>query len=233
VAVAGEVPGSPTGGAEDPANRAPKLNGQGADTGESHGSSQGDKILCPFHDDHTPSLHIYADGHYHCYACNAHGAVDELPEQTPTSNTPRAQQTDTLERGLRVWRDAVSVRGTLAERFLVETRKLDLEVVPDIDEVLRFHPKCPFNGTIHPCLVALFRDVETDEAAGIHRIALTTNAEKIDRMMLGSWPTARAIKLRPAGAVLLVGEGIETSIAGEMKVSWRSGLWSLGSAGAI
>ncbi len=38
------------------------------------------KTLCPFHDDHDPSLHIYEnnDGdQYHCYACGAHGNVFE------------------------------------------------------------------------------------------------------------------------------------------------------------
>jgi DNA polymerase I-like protein with 3'-5' exonuclease and polymerase domains len=30
------------------------------------------KICCPFHDERTPSLHVYAD-HYHCFGCGAHG----------------------------------------------------------------------------------------------------------------------------------------------------------------
>ena len=29
--------------------------------------------LCPFHDEKTPSFHVYADGHFHCYGCGAHG----------------------------------------------------------------------------------------------------------------------------------------------------------------
>ena len=39
-------------------------------------------MLCPFHDDHNASLHLYDDdegGHYHCFVCGAHGtAVDYL-----------------------------------------------------------------------------------------------------------------------------------------------------------
>jgi DNA polymerase len=39
---------------------------------------QDGKILCPFHDDRRPSLHVY-DNHFHCFACGAHGdAVDWL-----------------------------------------------------------------------------------------------------------------------------------------------------------
>ena len=30
------------------------------------------KVVCPFHDDHTPSLVVYAD-HFHCFVCGAHG----------------------------------------------------------------------------------------------------------------------------------------------------------------
>ena len=32
------------------------------------------KALCPFHNDHQPSLFV-ADDHYHCYACGEHGDV--------------------------------------------------------------------------------------------------------------------------------------------------------------
>jgi DNA polymerase I-like protein with 3'-5' exonuclease and polymerase domains len=198
-------------------------------------ASAGNKIICPFHDDHDPSLQLYSDGHYHCFVCGAHGDIDELPEAPPTP-APNAPQnnTDTLERGIRLWQAANSVHGTLAERYLTETRKLDLAVLADIDAVLRFHPRCPFDGNSHRCVIALFRDVETDEIAGIHRIALTAKAEKIGRMMLGSWPRPRAIKLRSGNDQLIAGEGIETVIAGAMRrVDKSSTLWAMGSAGAI
>ena len=199
------------------------------------GSASNGKIICPFHDDHDPSLQLYADGHYHCYVCGAHGDIEELPEAPPAFPPNAAQsQTDTLKRGIELWQAADSIRGTLGEQYLIETRKLDLAVLPDIDAVLRFHPRCPFDGNNHPCLVALFRDVETDEVAGIHRIALTASAEKIERMMLGSWPSPRAIKLRAGNDHLIAGEGIETVIAGAMRRADKSStLWAMGSAGAI
>jgi DNA polymerase family A/CHC2 zinc finger len=31
-----------------------------------------DKICCPFHDDDTPSLHVYTD-HFYCFGCGKHG----------------------------------------------------------------------------------------------------------------------------------------------------------------
>lgn len=37
--------------------------------------------LCPFHDEKTPSFHVY-DDHYHCFGCGAHGsAIGFLMEQ--------------------------------------------------------------------------------------------------------------------------------------------------------
>jgi hypothetical protein len=32
----------------------------------------GGKVLCPFHDDHRPSCHIYTD-HFYCFVCGAYG----------------------------------------------------------------------------------------------------------------------------------------------------------------
>jgi putative DNA primase/helicase len=178
-------------------------------------------------------MQLYADGHYHCFACGAHGNIDELPKAIPTPTTGLPRTSDTLKRGLELWDAAKSIHGTLAEQYLAKTRKLDFAILPDIDAVLRFHPRCPFNKDKHPCVIALFRDIETDEAAGIHRIALTADAKKIDRMMLGSWPQSRAIKLRPTGEKLIVGEGTETTIAGGMRTREAAALWVMGSAGAI
>lgn len=31
--------------------------------------------LCPFHEEKTPSFHVYGDGHYHCFGCGAHGTT--------------------------------------------------------------------------------------------------------------------------------------------------------------
>jgi DNA polymerase I-like protein with 3'-5' exonuclease and polymerase domains len=193
----------------------------------------GSKICCPFHTDRTPSLQLYSDGHYHCFGCGAHGAIDELPDEVdaPISDAAPAA---TLEQGLALWQVAKPIGGTPAERYLVETRKLDLAMLSDLGAVLRFHPHCPFDGARHPCLVALFRDADSDAPAGIHRIALTADADKIGRMMLGSWPYPRAIKLRAGGAELIIGEGIETTIAGGMVLGRpTAALWAMGSARAI
>ena len=131
---------------------------------------------------------------------------------------------------LKLWLDAISVVGTLAEKYLA-SRQLAL---PDRHEVLRFHPSCIFGkGTRHPCMVALYRDIKTNEPKAIHRTALTPDGEKIDRKTLG--PKAGcAIKLSADEDVaegLTIAEGIETALAG-MALNFRP-VWALGDAGAV
>jgi len=125
-----------------------------------------------------------------------------------------------LARALALWKEAGSIRGTLAERYLSEVRKIDLAALPtDVDQVLRFHPLCPFGpGLRHPCLLALLRNPTTDAPTGIHRIALTRAAEKIDRRTLGQMG---AVKLWPAGSRLVIGEGIETVLAAATRIPYR------------
>jgi DNA primase catalytic core len=37
------------------------------------------KVLCPFHDDHNPSLQLYRDSNkFHCFVCGAHGDIYDL-----------------------------------------------------------------------------------------------------------------------------------------------------------
>jgi hypothetical protein len=89
-----------------------------------------------------------------------------------------------------IWTSAQPLRGSMADRYLDETRHIDTTKLPDdIHRSLRFHPHCVFGpGTHLPCLIALMRDPLTDEPLGIQRIALehlNGRIEKIDRRMLG------------------------------------------------
>jgi hypothetical protein len=216
------------------------------------------KIRCPFHDDHSPSLHIY-DDHFHCFVCGAHGdVIDWLREREglslaeaveqfgPTSN-PQERTNDDAQKlvwAAQIWDQAQSIANTLAIQYLADVRKIDVNALPaDADAVLRFHPRCPFgHGIMHPCLVALYRDVETDVFAGIHRIALTpktlAGGKPVERLMLGPWPTPRAIKLYPATTRLFLGEGLETTLAAATRMRTPLGeamrpAWAAGSAGNI
>jgi DNA polymerase len=212
----------------------------------------GGKTRCPFHDDTTPSLQIYSD-HYHCYACGAHGdqvdwlmQVDGLDRDEairlienwdgPTAPIAPNDPEITRASALRVWEAARPIAGTLAARYLSKTRGIGLEALPaGINAVLRFHARCPFGpATRHPCLLALLRDAATDSITGIHRIALTADARKIERRMLGR---TGAVKLWPTGAQLVVGEGIETVLAAATRIRHRGGplqpAWSMVSSYAL
>jgi hypothetical protein len=133
-----------------------------------------------------------------------------------------------------LWCESIPIDGTLAERYLRHTR--GLEIPDDLSGVLRFHSQCPFGpGVRHPCLVALFRDIISNEPRAIHRTALRPDATKMEPKpkMLGPSRGA-AIKLTGDEDVtygLSVGEGIESTLAG-MAMGF-SPAWTLGSAGSI
>jgi Toprim domain len=156
----------------------------------------------------------------------------------PKAPLRQPEDARTLATALRLWDAAQAITNTLAARYLTN-RHIDVDALPaNVADVLRFHPQCPFgSGTQHPCLIALFRDIESDAPAGIHRIALTPDAQKIERRMLGRWPSPRAIKLWPAESSLVIGEGIETVLAGATRVTHHGAplrpAWATGSAGGI
>ena len=127
---------------------------------------------------------------------------------------------------LGIWDAALPLRGTIGERYLAETRGIDVtKLSPTIHEALRFHPSCVFGaGARHPCIIALMRDPVTDAPVGIHRIGLAQEngaISKIDRKALGRMGV---VKLWPAGEQLVVGEGIETVLAAATRISYRGAM---------
>lgn len=133
-------------------------------------------------------------------------------------------------RALSLWDETVHLTGTLAERYLHSRGFTDIGWIADV----RFHPRCPFGpGQRHPCMVALYRDIITDEPKAVHRTALTADGKKIDRKALGP-KKGCAIKLSDNADVtvkLTIGEGIETCLAGA-ELLYRP-VWALGDAGEI
>jgi hypothetical protein len=214
----------------------------------------GNKVQCPFHDDGQPSCVIYPD-HYHCFGCGEHGSrlnwlvrvegmtaaeaatcIQDWPiERAPRDTDDEAEKLAYIKS---IWASAQGLTGSVAERYLDETRDIDLTRLGDIHGSLRFHPNCVFGpGTHLPCLIALMRDPLTDELVGIQRIALEERdgrIEKIERRMVGH---AGVVKLWPPGAHLVVGEGLETVLAAATRVTYRDNLlspaWAVMSAGSL
>jgi len=136
------------------------------------------KTTCPFHArDSTPSLQLYAD-HFHCFGCGERGdrldwlmradgmqreeaiAVIREWDGPPVARPAEEDKASKIARALALWDAGRPIGGTLAARYLAGVRKIDLSALPaDIDQVLRFHPRCPFGPAAHhPCLLALMRD---------------------------------------------------------------------------
>jgi hypothetical protein len=128
-------------------------------------------------------------------------AIAELTGETITTNrrsSPRAPDpppADDAERNrrsaLRIFDGAGPIAGSLAERYLAG-RSIDIEQLFDVDDVLRCAPSCRFGNERLPCLVALVRNVLSNEPVAIQRTALDSNAEKIGRLSLG----AKAVRSR-------------------------------------
>jgi putative DNA primase/helicase len=123
---------------------------------------------------------------------------------------------------LRLWDDGVAIGGTLAQAYL-ESRGIVED--PDTD-ALRWHPRLR-------AMLALFRNILTDEPQAISRTFINPDGTKRERKFLGPVGGA-AIKLDADEEVttgLHIGEGIETCLSARMLGLRPS--WALGSAGAI
>lgn len=99
------------------------------------------KICCPFHDDDTPSLHIYSD-HYYCFGCGVHGghldwlreaeglitedAIKVIFDWQPTSaprQTRQESDTRTLEWALALWHAAEPIADTPPNPLFVRSSR--------------------------------------------------------------------------------------------------------------
>ena len=198
-------------------------------------------VSCPFHDDPQPSCKIYTD-HFHCFGCGRRGDRIEWLTQVEGMTKAEAiaalqdwsgpvsidQQRDVAARcafALEIWNAAQPLTGTIAERYLSETRGIDVgKLPPTIHEALRFHPRCVFGArTYQPCLIALMRDPVADAPIGVHRIGLAVEngtVIKLDRMALGRMGVVKLWPMNGNGQ-LVVGEGIETTLAAATRISYH------------
>lgn len=149
---------------------------------------------------------------------------------------PTEDETRNTERALTIWGETVPIHGTPAATYLAGRR------VPYDRPALRWHPSCPFGRDRVGCMVALVRNILTDEPQAIHRTAINRDGSKLShlgsngRLALGS-NKGGAVKLTPdedVSTALGIGEGIETVLSLPL-VADVPGLpvWSLLSAGPL
>lgn len=138
---------------------------------------------------------------------------------------------DATSRALDIWRETVPLRGTPGAIHL-ERRGVAYD-----GDALRWHSSAPFGrGVRHGCMVALVRNIVTNEPQAIHRTAIDASGRKIDRKALG--PIAGgAVKLtenEDVTTVLAIAEGIETALSLRTLPDLECmPIWSLISAGGI
>src|SRR4029077_1831275 len=126
---------------------------------------------------------------------------------------PDADALKRSEAALAIWQASQAVEGTPVATYL-RSRGLDLPASPS----LRFHAdlKHP-SGGVWPAMVALVTHGATGSSIAVHRTFLARDGggkAPVDpaKMMLGPC-RGGAVRLGEPGAVLMVGEGIETCLA--------------------
>jgi putative DNA primase/helicase len=161
--------------------------------------------------------------------------VGQAPRQRASMVRTEAPDAD-VERNrriaLEIWGQAGTLAGTLARRYLDGRGIAELPSGVDGD-VLRFHPACSYDGGRHPCMLALLRDIISNEPRAIQRTALTAEGSKLGRRTLGPKAGA-AIKITDNSEVaerITIGEGLETTLAG-VKLGYAPA-WALGDAGEV
>jgi hypothetical protein len=190
---------------------------------------------CPAHEDREPSLSI-AQGNngkvlVRCHAgCEQHRVIAALRARgiwtdadrrsgktigspSGTTNQPdRCNETRT-QAALRIWGATVPASGSLVETYLAARN-----IVIPAPAALRFHPAMKHPSRQQwPAMVALATCGTDGAPLGIHRTFLARDGggkAPIDpqKMMLGPCRSG-AVRLANPGEVLMIGEGIETSLA--------------------
>ena len=153
---------------------------------------------------------------------------------------PVRDDTSRVATALAIWDEARDSGGTIVESYLA-SRHGSLSLPTYVaGEAIRFHPTLQINGTRVGGMVALMRDVLSNEPCGIHRTfldkagrALLDGDGRKIRKMLGRAGGA-AVKLVADEEVMLglgIVEGVEDGLS-VMLSGWRP-IWVTTSAGAI
>jgi len=210
---------------------------------------------CPFHKEKSPSFKVENERRtYKCFGCGKGGdairwlmeaeglsfpdSVERLASGVPSLSSvliaepsPAPDLSNRIGRALRVWNEAGALHGTIAETYLLHRVGRAI----DWPEDLRSHPRCArkINDRVeyHPAVIALLRDIDTNEPRAIQRIFLRPNGsdrlrDASGKMTLG--PAAGcACKLSADSSVttgLGITEGVEKGLA-LLAAGW-SPIWS-------
>lgn len=196
-------------------------------------NAQGGAARCPFHDDRSPSLSIYADDtRFLCHGCGAQGDVidflmaihsvsmgealamlesGEFPEREQSVDP--AADAERIAAAHATWASTVPATGTAVETYL---RSRHIAIT--IPTCIRFAMLPYGNSAPMPCLAAALTDCD-ERLTGVHRIFLRSDgAAKANvakpKLSLGII-RGSAIRLAPLDGAgeLVICEGIEDGLS--------------------
>ena len=131
---------------------------------------------------------------------------------TPRDGLSKPSKLERSQAALAIWDKCRSAKGTLAEAYL-RARGITLPIPDEI----RFHPGLKYHGThdIFPCMVAKITD--NSGFCAVQRTFLDPKEPKKapvtkPKLSKGGMGTG-AVRLRPAGQMLGLAEGIETALS--------------------
>ncbi|WP_225149388.1 MULTISPECIES: toprim domain-containing protein [Bradyrhizobium] len=136
----------------------------------------------------------------------------------------------TLQYCDRLWAETERLPQAAISYF--KTRSINLDDVPN-QGGLRFHPQCPFDGAVMPCIVARYSGVVTNAPGGIWRRPINGQKPKsvgpIKNHIIRLWPNEYLT------GRLAIGEGVETTISASTNKALRgiAPAWATGCAGAM
>jgi DNA primase len=121
--------------------------------------------LCPFHDDHNPSMNVFTDNHYKCYACGEYGdpvdliqklhgftfkeALQHLGIKSGPMTADIRQRIAETERKRKEKEEYEQTRKNLMFTLAVEIRKAkkviaNIKTVEDMEAVAELFDKLPY-----------------------------------------------------------------------------------------
>jgi hypothetical protein len=209
--------------------------------------SSTDRILCPGpgHSPRDRSLSVRLDPCapdgflVHSFSSDDFGVCRDYVRRylglarSKTGTAPRTAArrsratTTTTDYALAFWQRSTDAHDTVIEAYL-RSRHLEL---PAGNAVIRHHPDFGPHGEPDAIMVALMRDVVTDQPVAVHRTYIDHTGRKTGRKILGGPCGGAAVKLAPATDVLVVAEGVETALAAT--AAGMTPVWAMGSASAI
>ncbi|MCH4894321.1 MULTISPECIES: DUF7146 domain-containing protein [Sphingomonas] len=170
---------------------------------------------CPAHTDRTPSLSIRQGDRGILVTCFAGCSPQDILREL--HRIPLRQRFDTPKADLRrtgnvkrLWDQALSINGTLAERYLQG------RYIAHGPADLRFHPRCPLGPkprtVFRPALLVGVR--ESRRLVAFQRIFIDPASGRYDcKVMLGQPGQGAWQGYAPAGDILAIAEGFETAAA--------------------